>query len=187
VAPKVLAVFPGFMRAAMTVKTLVHESAVPGYVAVLCAPVYAVFLVVVFSAVNQFRGDLKLMLGLGCLIAGAMVYAVRARELMRSHTAEEAVAAIRRVRRTAAAFNVAGVVLLAWFLVSMLELGVLDVLGFFATALGGLLLMMVVAADFLLVLISREHEQAHRFHASPLAAEFERKLAELSTVLSARK
>ena len=40
-----------------------------------------------------------------------------------------------------------------------------------------------VAADFLLVLISREHAQAHRFHASPLAAEFERKLGELATVL----
>lgn len=183
VAPKVVAVFPGIMRASMTVKTLVHESAVPGYMAVLCAPVYAIFLVVVFSAVNQFKGDVKLMLGLGCLIAGAMVYALRAKDLMRSHTAEEATAAIRRVRGTAMAFNGAGAALLAWFLVSMLELGVLDVVQFFATALGGLLMMMVVAADFLLVLISREHAQAHRFHASPLAAEFERKLGELSTVL----
>lgn len=183
VAPRVVAIFPGIIRGAMSMKTLLPESALPGYVAIMCAPIYGVFLVVVFSAINQYHGDLKLLTGLASLIAGATVYVIRAKSLARSHSAEEAATSVRRVRKTAATFNVTGVLLLSWFLVALPDIKPLDVVGFFTTAGGGLLLMMVVSADFLLVLISREHAQAHRFHASPLAHEFEKRLSDLGAVL----
>lgn len=177
--PKVLALFPGILRSSMAVKTLVHESALPGHVATVCAPLYAVFLVVVFSAINQFKGDWKLLAGLGCLIVGALMYVIRRRAITRPHTKEEAGTTIRSVRRSAALFNVAGIV----FLSDALELEALAIATFFTNAAGGLLLMMVVTSDYLLVLIAREHVESRRFHGSKLAGDFDRKLEGLAVIL----
>ena len=179
VAPKLLSVFPGLIRASVTLKTLLHESPVPGYTVVLFAPVYAMFVLVVFTTLNQIQGDLLLLAGVGCLVLAPLVYLWRARDFLRPHTADESATLVRGVRRQAYLFNAAGTAIVVLFLLDLDTVSALQVMEFVVTAGGGVLLTTVVAADLVLGLLRLEHGQAKGFVGSDLATAFEEKLAAL--------
>ncbi len=175
--PAVIATFAGMMRASITLKTLLHESAVPGYVTALFAPVYAIVIVVVFALINQIQADAKLPIGVGCMFGAAMVYLWRASDLLRSHTKDEAVDLVRGVRRTAFVLNAVGIVLITLFLLDMNGATFSSVATFLVTAGGNLFVLVVVGCDFILALLRKEYEQAKEFQNSKFAAEFEAKMA----------
>ncbi len=190
VAPKLLSVFPGIIRASVTLKTLLHESPAPGYMVVLFAPVYAMFVLVVFTTINQIEGNLLLLVGIACLVVAPLVYLWRGRDFLRPHTAAESATLVRAVRRQSYVFNAIGTVVVVLFLLDMETVSVLQVLEFVATAGGGVLLMTVVGADLVLALLRLEYVGARSFVGSELAREFEQKLDLLETAgigeLSAR-
>ena len=47
------------IRSSMTLKTLVPESPMTGWAAALVAPLYSIFLLVVFALVNQAYGNVS--------------------------------------------------------------------------------------------------------------------------------
>lgn len=100
-APKLLAIFPGIIRASVTLKTMLHESPAPGYIVVLFAPFYAMFVLVVFTTINQMQGNLILLAGIGCLVVAPLVYLWRAKDFLRPHSAEESQVFVRGVRKQA--------------------------------------------------------------------------------------
>jgi hypothetical protein len=179
-APKLISVFPGIIRASVTLKSMLHESPVPGYTVVLFAPVYAMFVVVVFTTVNQMEGSLVLLAALACLVVAPLIYLLRAREFLKPHTAEESATLVRSVRRRSYLFNLTGAVLLLLFLGNMEGVSMSQVLEFFIVAGGGVLLMMVVASDLILGLLRLEHDQAKLFIGSELADQFESKMSTLA-------
>ncbi|MCA9287457.1 MAG: hypothetical protein KDA05_02665, partial [Phycisphaerales bacterium] len=76
IAPKAIALFPGIIRSAVSLKTLVPESVAPGWVAAGMAPLYAIFLFTLVSMINQSQGDIFLILGVLCFMTGPLVYIV---------------------------------------------------------------------------------------------------------------
>ncbi|MHC4513347.1 MAG: hypothetical protein ACYTKC_14335 [Planctomycetota bacterium] len=179
-APKLISIFPGIIRASVTLKTMLHESPVPGYTVVLFAPVYTMFVLVIFTTINQMQGSITLLVGLACLAVAPMVYLLRARDFLRPHTADESATLVRAVRKQSYLLNLAGTVFLVLFLADLETVSTLQVLEFLLMAGGGVLLMMVVAADLVLGLLRLEHDQARRFVGSELATAFETKLSTLS-------
>lgn len=64
---RAIALFPGIIRASMALKTLLPESPMPGWAAALLAPMYSIFLLVVFARIVQLQGNFLLLIGLACL------------------------------------------------------------------------------------------------------------------------
>jgi len=176
VGPKILSLFPGLIRGGMTLKTLFHESATPAYITMLAAPVFALVLLLFFSAMIQMEGSILLFGGVAGLLASSIIYLWKARDLLRSHTRDEAYSIIKRIRWTAAVFSAGGVVLIAIFLLTSDGFTFLKTLSLGAAAGGNLFLTMVVGSDFLLALLHKEFQLAKQFQGSEFAAEYERKI-----------
>lgn len=179
VAPKLLSIFPGIIRASVTLKTLLHESPAPGYMVVLFAPFYAMFVLVIFTMINQMQGNLTLLVGIGCLVIAPLVYLWRGKEFLRAHTAEESAVLVRGVRKQALVFNAIGTAIVILFLLDMDDVEFTQVLEFMISAGGGVLLMTAVAADAVTGLLRMEHQQAKAWAGTDLAAAFDRKLEAL--------
>ena len=180
IAPKAIALFPGIIRSSISLKTLVPESATPGWAAAVMAPLYAIFLLTLVSVINQAQGDFFLILGVICYMIGPMVYLVFARRLVRPHTAGETSTVIRKLRRIASGFTIAGTLLVGIFVLRKFTFG--DALGFLVGVAGNLLLMTVVASDLILALLYQGYRQARDFAGSALEASLDQRFAALSEV-----
>lgn len=173
IGPRSIALFPGVIRSSMTIKTLLPESPMPGWAVALAAPLYTVFLLVIFTTVNQMYGNFLLLTGIACLVLAPLVFLRRRKSLLRPHTAEEVSAVVGRLRRSAGLANLLGVVFLGAFLFDVEFMRVGDVIKFALSIVGNVVLLTVVGADFMLALLYAGHEQAHALHESKLEASLE--------------
>ena len=85
--------------AAADPQTLLPEHAAPGWVAAIVGPLYAVFLVVMITILNQMTGNLVLVAGIVCLMIAPLVLVRAARELLR-RSSSRAASCRRRWRRS---------------------------------------------------------------------------------------
>ena len=76
--PAVLALIPGVLKGCLRVKTLLPASTLPGWFVVMAAPLYGLFLLAVFVAINQVTNDPLLVGGVLMLVIAHLVYAFRA-------------------------------------------------------------------------------------------------------------
>lgn len=177
--PRAIALFPGIIRSSIALKTLLPESPMPGWTAALLAPLYAIFLLVVFALIIQVQGNLLLLLGLACLMVSPLVYVWKARAVLRPHSVEEIGSVIRPVRARASLFTILGVVFFGIFLVD-LEVGFLDLLLFVLSVAGNVLLLTVVGADFFLALMKHGHDQSRDLVRSDLETRLEQRFDDLT-------
>lgn len=182
IAPKAIALFPGIIRSAIGLKTLVPESVAPGWVAAGMAPLYAIFLFTLVSMINQSQGDIFLILGVLCFMTGPLVYIVFAKRLVRPHAPSEASTVVRGLRRLASGFTVVGAVLMSIFVLRLPHLSFWDAVGFLFGVGGNLLLMTVVSSDLVLALLYQSYRQARAFAGTELEASLDEKFAALSQV-----
>lgn len=182
IAPKAIALFPGIIRSCISLKTLVPESAVPGWIAALTAPVYAVFLLTLVSVMNQMQGDMMLVAGVLCFMAGPLIYVWKAEEVVRPHTPEETTTLLHGARQKASAFTLAGIALTGMFVVELPNMTWQDALSFMAGIVGNVLLMTVVAADLIVALLYHGYRQSREFAGSELEARLDEKYRALSEV-----
>lgn len=181
IGPKAIALFPGLIRASMTLKTLLPESPAPGWYAALVAPLYAVFLLVLSTSINQAYGDFLLISGILALILGALVFVIRAPVLIRSHKPAEVGTQIRGIRQTSAGLNALGAVLIGSFVFTIPDLSLLDALNFLVGLIGNVLLLTIVASDFVLALLAQSHAQSLRFVGTDAEHNLSEKLATLGS------
>ncbi|MBX3363633.1 MAG: hypothetical protein KF866_02600 [Phycisphaeraceae bacterium] len=182
IGPKAIALFPGIIRSSMSLKTLLPESGTPGWVICIMGPMYAVFLLVIMSTVNQAHGDIFLIGGVASFIAGAVIYAWRADRLARPHTPEEVTTMVRQIRRQAMLCNVSGCVLLCIFIMRMPGLQPADVVSFMLGVLATVLLLTIVSSDFVLALMEQSYRQQRHFAGSELEASLENRYNALKAV-----
>jgi hypothetical protein len=97
--PKLLSIFPGIMRSALTMKTLLPESMQTGWMTVLTAPLFVGFLLVILCVLSQLQGSFLLVGGFVCLAIGPCVYLYRARDLVRPHPLADAERIVHQIRR----------------------------------------------------------------------------------------
>ncbi|MHC5010051.1 MAG: hypothetical protein ACYTG6_03755 [Planctomycetota bacterium] len=180
IGPRAIALFPAVIRSSMTLKTMLPESPMPGWAAALMAPLYSIFLLVVFTTVNQMYGNLWLLAGIACLMIGPLVYVWRGRDVLRPHTAEEVTKTVGAIRRISSNFTLAGAVLLGIFFLDLEFMDFGDYLKFFISLVGQFVLLTVVGSDFLLALLKAGHAQARALQESELEAPLEQRFEALS-------
>lgn len=113
--PTVLSLVPGAQRACLRVKTLLPESMLPGWFLVAAAPFYALFLLVIFVAVNQIASDLIFVIGMFLFLAAPFIYVARAEVFVRPLMSDEDFYQMRRVQRMVGAVTVlAGLLLIGY-------------------------------------------------------------------------
>lgn len=178
IAPKLLAMFPGIMRAALTIKTLLPEAATPGWLTVVFAPLYAGFMLLPMVVLSQLEGNLMLVLAFALLAAAPASYLLRAKDLTRPHTAAEASTLVHAMRKRAMAFNLGGLALLAAYLVTLDSLPVMTTLHVLLEGLGGVVLTMVVFADVMLALLRFSYEQTRQFRGTPMDQAYDQRWTE---------
>ena len=180
IAPKAIALFPGAIRSSMSLKTLLPEHAAPGWVAAIVGPLYAVFLVVAITILNQLTGDFVLVGGIVCLMASPLVVVWRAKAMLRSHTPMEAATLVRETRRLSGTFSLLGIALFATWILRLDAFSVADAIEFLFAMIGNLVLITVVGSDFVLALLCFGYRQSEEFHGTPMAADLDAKYASLA-------
>ena len=180
--PKVLSIFPGMIRSALILKTLVPETSLPAWVAAICAPIYVLVLVLVVALINQTTGNALLLFGTLCLALAPFSYLRYIRSLLRPLDRETAATRVRNARKLGYVLNALGALLIFIFFIDaeFFTFGV--ALEIALVAAGGLLLMMVVSSDFMLAILRVSHQQAQQLYGTEMAARLEQRLAALSAV-----
>lgn len=182
VGPKAISLFPGIMRSSMTLKTLLPESSAPGWAAVLAAPLYAIFMIMVASTVIQIQGSPSLLFGIIFLMAAPLVYLVRARVVLLPRRPEEVSALVVGVRRVAGICNLIGGLFLAFFMVQSDLFGLNQAVQFALGVMAGVALLTVVASDLILALLWASYVQGKAFQGTAMQADLELKFEALSAV-----
>ncbi|MCA8951456.1 MAG: hypothetical protein KDE27_18255 [Planctomycetes bacterium] len=177
--PKLFSVFPGILRSAMTLKTLLPESAIPGWAVIAFAPIYAVFLMILLSVINQMQASTVLTLGVGALVAAPVLYVVHAKDVVRGHSADEVTELIRKVRSKVLLCNGFGIILLVIYLFDLESVPVLTKLHMLIEGFGSVVLTMVVFSDMALPLLGLEFRQSRELQGSSLAESLQARLGEL--------
>jgi hypothetical protein len=182
VAPKLIALFPGIVRSAMALKTLLPEAAAPGWLTVVFAPFLAGFLLLVLSFMSQVQGSWVLICGVLALAIGPMLYVRNAADLVRPHSAAEVDRVVGGVRGKTLVFNALGVALLVWYLFDLDAVPWLTAIQLLLDAAGGILLTMVAISDVTLALLAFSHRQNATFQSSELRTSYEQRLQALGGV-----
>ncbi len=175
IVPKAIAIFPGIIRSCITVKTLLPESAAPGWIAVIMAPLYAVLLLALVGVMNQFQSSVLLFGGVICYIVGSLIYLWSAKEVIRPHAAEQTLTVIRRIRWRSSLFTIVGTVLLLAYIASQPNFRWSDAAIFLSGVGGSVILMTVVASDLIVDLLHVGYQQSCGFSGTDLQAKLDEK------------
>ncbi|PKN57592.1 MAG: hypothetical protein CVU56_10170 [Deltaproteobacteria bacterium HGW-Deltaproteobacteria-14] len=155
-APKVLALIPGLLRAAVSAKVLFPQTSAPGWLVTLASPFYLLLLFVIMMLPYQLTGSPLLMLAMLCFLLGPVWLWRSGTALARPTRPEETVALVKKTRGVSIALNGAGAVLL---LIGVLTAGIgIDALSVFKALIGiaaNVLILSVVAIDVLIGGMSR--------------------------------
>lgn len=161
-APKAISLMPGLIRGSMVIKLLFPGSAAPGWLIAIAAMLYALLIYVILIIPYQFTGDVKFMIGVGCVVAAQGILVRTGFRLARPHTEAEAVADIKRARKIymTTMLVAAGFILVALFrLVDLLHLQVSSVfLAVFKFETNVLILTMVFS-DLVVTNLDRARSQ----------------------------
>jgi hypothetical protein len=194
--PTVLSLVPGVQRACIRVKFLLPESILPGWFLVMASPFYALFLLVVFVALNQFHSHPFFFAGMLLLIFAPLCYVARADDFTKPLSAEEDYRRIFAVKRVAGAMTaLAGLLLLAYltthqaFGVHLLGLDYknsllvpLDVVEFLLEILARSMFVTVLVADLFMRMNLKAWKNSREFGSSTEAESYDRVLEELARI-----
>lgn len=175
--PKIIALFAGAIRSAITVKTLVPESTTPGVAIVTLAPLYALFVVVASGTVIQLKGGTELIIGTLAVVCVPVVYLVHSNAFLKPQTREEIEVSVVNARRVALLFNVVGFSLLGAFVAGLDAVDGAELFSAVTLVLGNVLLLSVVGADFMLYSIHRDYVQTRDVTGTGLIESLEGKLS----------
>jgi hypothetical protein len=181
-APRALTIFPASIRASMTLKTLIPESPLPGWVTAFFAPTYPVFLIVMVALVNQIHGDFLLLVGMIFLVIAPLVYLRHGRHILRPNEPEEVDTFVVGARHRALVFNVVGGALIAIYVLRLDFFSIGDSIRFVVAFTSNFLLVTVFTSDFMLAFMYVSHKQANMYEQTNLARSAGEKFAGLSDV-----
>lgn len=181
-SPKLFGLFPGLIRCSLTVKTLLPETAVAGWLAIIVAPLYAMFLLV--AAIIALQINQKLLgVGLALIAAGMSVVVMYWERLLRPADQVEASDAVSKIKHLQKIFQFAGVACIGVFLFNNAEIQLAwfnRLLLFVFSLIGNVTLLTVVMSDVLLAMIYKEHQRSASFAGTEMATSLADRLADLS-------
>jgi len=182
-APKIFGLFPGVIRCSLTMKTLLPETSVAGWLGIIVAPLYAMLLLVAAIIALQVS-EIVLGAGLAMIAVGMSVVILRAHTLLAPGDQEQASVAVRGIKRRQATFQLVGIGLIAFFLVRNAEIELAwfnSVLLFVFSFIANVTLLTVVMSDFMLAMVYKGHQQSSAFAGTEMAASLSTRLDDLSS------
>jgi hypothetical protein len=182
--PKALSLFPALIRSSMALKTLLPESRGPGWITVLLAPLFGLFLWLIMSVVNQFPSTSVLLLGVIFILAGQVIYIFMARHIVRGYSTLPA--KVIWTRRMSALLGLAGLLIIFIRLLAYEHLPTGDVIAGFLGIFGNILLLSVVCSDFLLPQLRTSHRMTRNFVQSEMFDTLGSKCEDLAMTVEAQ-
>jgi hypothetical protein len=182
--PRVFGLFPGLIRACMTLRTLVPESPLPGYVCAVITPLYTILLLVFLGFAAQI-GSGPLFVGLVALLCAELLLLKNLRMLSKPMPPEEMNQHLRPLRLKMGIATITGLVFILamlgehWDKLNLEWHTVATVVG---QLIGNIFVVTVVAADFLLSLMRFSFDQDKALDGTELYAVMAQRYADLSQV-----
>ncbi|MDJ0973931.1 MAG: hypothetical protein QNJ98_05690 [Planctomycetota bacterium] len=149
--PALLSLFPGMLRAGMTVKTAFPGRGMGPIVGASLAPVYVIFLLVVLTPVQQLVSSFLFFVGLALFAAGPLAYSRKAMPLLRPLSPEEASDGVSKVRVAMRWFQIPGLFLILVALLSKKLFGGGSIVGFDKNALIGFWKLIDLLSSFVMM------------------------------------
>ncbi len=166
-APKVLSLVPGLIRAALASKALFPGSPAPGWLITLGAPLYLMLLFLVMQMPYQLAGGGFMALALIALMAAPIVLWFNGRVLARPGPLDETLAHIRKIRMLMLVLNAVGGLFLFIGLIDMVAsmqgLSILDTFLPLLSVIANVFVLAVVGLD----LTMKGLQRAHRIESDP--------------------
>jgi len=180
--PKVFGLFPGIIRACLTMKTFVPESLLPGWLALIIAPIYSLFFGIAVLAAVQ-GGSLFLFVAFGSFMIAPLVLLISSKSLVAPLSSESARDVVRMVRRRMGVVYVIGGIALmlatvTWIAGSDLTIG--GVIRSICSAATSIFLSTVVFSDLTLAFIKVAHEQELALRGEDAEVRLRARLEDLS-------
>ena len=180
--PRVFGLFPGILRACLTMRTLVPESPMPGWVCAVLAPLYCLMFAIMVAIALQV-GPSLVFYGLLGLLAAPVILFTEVRRLSRPMATEEMNVHVRAVRVRMAIANSIGLVLLLSAASDLFEkVTMLDLASTVCQLIGNIFLLTLVASDFFLGLMKLTFDEDNALRRTPLYAQLEQRFADLAQV-----
>ncbi len=157
-APKAVSLIPGLVRAALVSKFLFPGSAAPGWLVVMAAPIYALFVYVVLFVPYQITGSGWFVAAILSITVAAVLLARGGFDLARPMTRDQAIASAQRARTSyLIAMVVTAVFLLAALgsMVSQLDFGALSVFTLVGTFLINVWILTLITTDVVITNLDR--------------------------------
>lgn len=182
--PSLLSLFPALVRSSLTLKTLLPESPMPGWIAVVIAPLYSLFFFLAVVVAVQIDNTL-LSISMLAFSLAPLVISWNVNRLVQPSSEPEALAAIRSVRRkTMALMAVGGVVglLAAFDLLDSMNLEAMEVTRFICKLGAAFFLMTVVTSDFLIGMFKTAYDRENVMREGELGATLGRRFEDLDAL-----
>ncbi len=168
IAPSLLGLFPAIIRSSLTIKTLVPESPMPGWVAAIVAPFYALFflmILVIAIQVDQFLLSVSML----CFTLAPVFILINAGRLVQPSPEAEAMRTVLEVRRkTVITLGIGMIAGLVWFLGKMEALD--------------LEFLSVVTSDFLVGMFKAAYDRECLMREEGMADTLGQRFADLDTL-----
>lgn len=182
--PKIFALFPGLIRACLTLRTLLPESLMPGWICMFVAPLYALFCMVAVIIGAQsgniwlFAGFSSLLMVPGFVLLDAKNLCAPTDEAGMNKTLEP----LRLRIMIATVICVIFVIVGSFDLIKQMNIGVTNIINIIAMLIGNIFLLTVVASDFLTGVIRKAFEADAELDGTPLYDALAERMAQLANV-----
>ena len=182
-APKIFGLFPGLIRCSLTVKTLLPETSTPGWLGIIIAPTYSLFLAMATITAIQ-ASEFILGIGFALLAIGMTVVIFRAQLLLKATDQGDASDTVKGIKKRQMIFQVSGVACIGasvFFQIENIDFGLVNNLFLFVFSfIANVTLLTVVMSDFMLGMIRQGQLQAVAFAGTPLEKSLNQRLDDLA-------
>jgi len=164
--PMVLGLFPGLIRSSLALKTLIPESTMPGWIAVIIAPLYALFFIIALMIAVQAQSFLSIV-ALTAYSFAPITLVLNARKLTSPASADELDDVLRTARKKLQFYNLIGVVAMVAFLLTKVnDWELSSVVSFVSNFLATVLFVTVATSDIMLSLFHAAFNRESEMRAS---------------------
>jgi hypothetical protein len=184
IAPSLLGLFPAIIRSSLTIKTLIPESPMPGWVAAIVAPFYALFFLI-FLVLSIQVGEMMLSLGMLCFALAPLVILMQSGRLVQPAEEAEAIRIVLAVRRKSLLSMLIGLgAVLFWFLQNLdsWNLEFLSVVTFVFRLLASFTILTVVTSDFLVGMFKIANDREALLRSGGMADALSNRFADLANL-----
>ena len=160
-APKALSLVAGMVRGSIVTKLLFPGASAPGWLIVIGAVIYALFIYVLLIVPFQVTGNVYFVGAVASVVLGEAMLARGGYRLARPLTREQAIAGVGKARRAYFAAIIAGAVFIVLAMVDLVEvlhfrwLTVVNLIGTFLT---NVWILTVITTDLLIDSLDRARD-----------------------------